>query len=299
MREHVVQFFSEGILMKGTLYLPDVQAQGRPYPAIIPVSGYQGLNAIYPRLFASYFTERGYICLGFDYRGFGASGGPAGRVILDEQVEDIRSALAFLLSREEVDRERIGLLGWGMGASNVIRVAAREPSVKAIAALNGFFNGRRWLKQVLTEEQFAMMMVALKADRLTRALSGCSQSIDPFLYYPLDLDTSGHVDDHLVPVDGFGIAVTLELPESILELDAESVLPELSNTPLMVAHGKHNRLHPISESKSLREKARGEVEWLELDGKHNDFMIEDHPIFSILGERLEQFYSKALHIPVI
>ncbi|RBP85485.1 X-Pro dipeptidyl-peptidase-like protein, partial [Cytobacillus firmus] len=145
MQERQISFYSEGFKLDGTIYLPDDYQQGEKRPAIIPNSGYQGFNEFYPRLFARNLTELGYVCLGFDYRGFAGSEGQQGRVILDEQVQDVRNAITFLQTQDEVNPENIGLIGWGMGASNVVRVAAADKRVKAVAALNGFYNGERWL----------------------------------------------------------------------------------------------------------------------------------------------------------
>ncbi|PUB08205.1 X-Pro dipeptidyl-peptidase-like protein [Paenisporosarcina sp. OV554] len=133
-------FYSKGYKLDGTIYLPDDYQPGEKRPAIIPNSGYQGFNEFYPRLFARNLTQAGYVCLGFDYRGFAKSEGDKGRVILDEQVEDIINAVSFLQAQSEVNPDQVGLLGWGMGGSNVVRVAAKDKRVKAVAALNGFFD---------------------------------------------------------------------------------------------------------------------------------------------------------------
>ncbi|MFD6211457.1 alpha/beta hydrolase [Peribacillus sp. NPDC060253] len=114
MIKRQIQFYSEGYKLDGTVYLPDDYKKGEKRPAIIPNSGYQGFNEFYPKLFAENLTAAGYVCLGFDYRSFAKSEGEEGRVILDEQVEDIQNAITFLSLQEEVDSDRIGLIGWGM-----------------------------------------------------------------------------------------------------------------------------------------------------------------------------------------
>jgi fermentation-respiration switch protein FrsA (DUF1100 family) len=57
---------------------------------------------------------------------------------------------------------------------------------------------------------------------------------------------------------------------------------------LFIAHGKHNRLHPIDESLALYAVAKEPKELHLLAGKHNDFMYHDHPVFATLMRQLLQ-----------
>ena len=83
------------------------------------------------------------------YRGFLDNEGPTGVCKLEEQVEDIRNAVVFVQTLPQVDAARIGLIGWGMAAALVMGAAAKEPAVRAVAGLNGFYNGRKWLQKRL------------------------------------------------------------------------------------------------------------------------------------------------------
>src|SRR4051794_18710699 len=204
MIERKIHFYSEGYKLDGTLYLPDDYQQGEKRPAIIPNSGYNGFNEFYPKLFARNLTAAGYVCLGFDYRSFAKSEGEEGRVILDEQVEDIQNAITFLSIQDEVDPERIGLLGWGMGASNVVRVAAKDKRVKALAALNGFYNGERWLRSTHTYVEWNEILKVVEEDRKQRVLTGKSKLAHPFIHYPLDQATANYVDKELAILTPFG-----------------------------------------------------------------------------------------------
>src|SRR5699024_4166107 len=94
--EKKISFYSEGYLLQGTLYLPDDLKEGEKRPAIIPNSGYNGFNQFYPRMFAKKLTQSGYICLGFDYRGFADSEGERGRAILSEHGQCMNNARACL-----------------------------------------------------------------------------------------------------------------------------------------------------------------------------------------------------------
>lgn len=290
-----ITFYSEGKKLQGTLYYPDDYEPGKSYPALIPCSGYNGFNVFYPKLFAEYFTKYGFICLGFDYRGFADSEGEKGRVILDEQVEDIRNALSFLSAQEGVDASRIAILGWGMGASNVIRVAAKDKRVKAVAGLNGFYNGERWLSTIHDYVKWNQILDMIAEDRIRRATTGKSLEISTFEHYPLDPLTNHHVNVELSGIHGFGAPTNVQFTESIVELDADAVIGSISPRPVFIAHGKRNLLHPIKESLSVYAAAKEPKQFYEIDGAHNDFMYRNHPVFEALIEELVAFFRKYLN----
>lgn len=295
MKERQISFYSEGYKLEGTVYLPDDYVEGEKRPAIIPNSGYNGFNEFYPRLFARNLTEAGFVCLGFDYRGFANSEGENGRVILDEQVEDIMNAITFLQVQPEVDSERIGLIGWGMGGSNVVRVAAKDKRVKAVAALNGFYDGERWLKSIHSYVEWMEIVKTVEQDRITRVTTGKSELADPFIHYPLDPATDDYVQKELAPLSPFGKQTQIQFTDSIMNMNAEKVAKEISPIPLFVGHGKDNLLHPLEESKGLYEAAQEPKQFYLIDGKHNDFMYHEHPVFQALTSELALFLNTNLN----
>lgn len=294
MKERKIVFYSEGCKLEGSVYLPDDYQPGEKRPAIIPNSGYNGFNEYYPRLFARYLTDLGYVCLGFDYRGFANSEGANGRVILDEQVEDIKNAITYLQVQEEVDPNRIGLIGWAMGGSNVVRVAAADKRVKAVAALNGFFVGERWLKSVHSFVEWNHIQKTVEEDRIRRVTTGQSLLADPFIHYPLDPATEDDVNEHLAILPGFGKQTNLQFTDSLIALNCDKVATDISPTPLFVAHGKDNLLHPSDESVAFYEAAKEPKQFYWIDGKHNDFMHHGHPVFEQLIDELSVFFGNAI-----
>src|SRR5690625_2182729 len=255
MLEEKVTFYSDGLKLQGSFYFPDQLEEEKKYPTVIVNSGYQGFNEFYPKLFSEKLTEKGYICFGFDYRGFADSEGEKGRVILDEQVRDIQHAISYVLTHQQVDENKIGLIGWGMGACNVVQVAARDKRVKAIAGLNGFYHGRRWLQSIHTYEEFYQIEKSLQDDRKKRAITGKSELAPTFIHYPLDPATKEYVENELASVYGFGHETQLQFTDSILETNAEDAVKAISPVPLFIGHGKDNLLHPNSEAISLYKKA--------------------------------------------
>lgn len=292
MIEKDTTFFSEGSRLEATLYYPDAVAGG-PQPALVINSGYQGFNEFYPKMFARQMTQRGYICLGFDYRGMADSEGEKGKVLIEEQVVDIRNAVTFMQSQEDVDENQLGLIGWGMGAANVVLAAEKGRNVAAVAALNGFYDGERWLKSIHSYDEWMRILDEVKEDRTRRVLEGESKLADTFAHYPLDPATDDYVQKELAQVYGFGHPTRLQFTESILDLKVEKVVKGLAATPLFIGHGSRNSLHPYDEAVALYEVAASPKTLYTIDGRHNDFMYSDHPEFLLLCDRLQEFFDHA------
>jgi fermentation-respiration switch protein FrsA (DUF1100 family) len=294
MKERAVNFFSDGLRLAGTVYLPDDLRSGDRRPAIVACSGYLGLNVIYPRLFAEPLTTAGFAVLGFDYRGTGDSEGIPGRLLIDEQVRDIKHGVTFLREQAEVDRHAVGLVGWGMGAGAVIKEAAEDDRPRAVAALNGFYNGRAFLLARHGKAKLDKLLEKLEEDRVLRVMEGKGRFNDPYEVYPLDPDTEEEVKQNLEPVPGFGPATAFELLESILAFDAEALVYKIAPRPLLIAHGEHNQLHPFEDALSIYGRAERPKTLFRIEGKHNDFMRREHPEFSRLAQRLVEWLRVSL-----
>lgn len=294
MKEKNIHFFSDGIKLVGTIYLPDSYKKGQNLPAVIANSGYTGLNAIYPRLFGQALTRKGYAVLGFDYRGCGESEGVKGRLILDEQVKDILNAIVFLKQQTCVDPDKIALLGWGMAGSLVVTAAAKDTSVKAVAALNSFFDGKIFYETVFSKEKLGQLEKKIEKDKINRVLAGKISFRDAFEAYPLDPDTEKVVELSLRPVRNYETKnISFEIAESIMTFSASSVLDKVK-CPLFIGHGKQNLLHPVKMALDFYEKAPLPKKLYLFNGKHNDFMSFEHHIFTDVTDTLIEWLDSIL-----
>jgi fermentation-respiration switch protein FrsA (DUF1100 family) len=81
--------------------------------------------------------QHGYGALLFDFRAHGESEGTLSTLGYAE-VEDLRGAVAYLLTRPEVNGERIGVVGHSMGGAVALRGAARIPEIRAVVAQSAY-----------------------------------------------------------------------------------------------------------------------------------------------------------------
>ena len=172
MKQRPTAFFSDGRQIDADLYLPSDLAPGDTRPALVTCSGYQGLKVIHPARFARAFVRHGYVCLAFDYRGFGKSEGERGRLVPQEQVEDVRAAISFLETLPEVDVTRIVVIGWGLGGGVAIVEAADDPRVRAVAAINPIGDGERSTRFMHDPESWRRLIERVRDDRRRQAEEG-------------------------------------------------------------------------------------------------------------------------------
>lgn len=297
MRRLPLPFFSSRLRLDADLYLPDDGGVGAPYPVIIPCSGFQGLKVIHPERFARALVPRGFAVLAFDYRGFGFSEGERGRLVPQEWAEDVRAAVDRVSAHPDLDADRVGLLGWGLGGGVVVYEAGDDPRVKAVVCCNGIADGRESTRKMHDAATWQKLLSRVETDRGNRTVVGRSEITDPWDIVRLNLDTStdGYVEQELYKAPGFGSGVTLESADYLLRFQPWTKVANISPRPVMVVHGSDNQLHKVDEAQRLYDTAQEPKELVLLEGLgHTEWMFDENPDFQRVVERLDEFFSAAL-----
>lgn len=288
-----VEFFADGRRLHGDLYLP--AGTGGSPPVLIACSGYLGLKDIHPARFARALAPRGWACLCFDYRGFGRSDGERGRIVPQEQAEDLRAAVSFLETVPDVDATRLGIIGWALGGAVAIAAAADDVRVRAVAAINAIASGQRTTRALHSNGSWEVLTHAIAADRRRRVSGAPSQLIPPFDLVRLPPVTRAYVESDLRPAPGFGSPVSLEAAEWLLRFRPEELVARISPRPLLLIHGADNDLYDAEETERLYAAAGEPREKVLLAGLgHTEWMRDDDPAFMALAERLSAFFANAL-----
>ena len=123
-----------GITLAADLYKPRGAAE--PLPALAVSGPFGAVKEQSSGLYAQEMAARGFLSVAFDPSFTGESAGEPRRVASpDINTEDFCAAVDFLSCRDDVDAERIGIIGicgWGGMAINA---AALDPRIKATAAM--------------------------------------------------------------------------------------------------------------------------------------------------------------------
>lgn len=168
-----------GITLAADLYVPK-SSEGK-LPAIAVSGPFGAVKEQASGLYAQTMAERGFLTIAFDPSFTGESGGrPRHIASPDINTEDFSAAVDYLLTRNDVDPERIGIIGicgWGGFAINA---AAIDTRIKATVSstmydisrctANGYFD------RADNAEARHAMRLQFNAQRTKDILSGTTES---------------------------------------------------------------------------------------------------------------------------
>jgi len=119
--------------VQAMLYTP---AGKGPFPGIVVIHEWWGLND-WVKEQASKLADQGYAALAIDlYRGKVATTPDLAHELMrgvaeDRAARDLHAAVEFLRSQKNVNKDRIGSIGWCMGGGYSFNLALQEPTLTA------------------------------------------------------------------------------------------------------------------------------------------------------------------------
>jgi len=270
IEQESVAFYSSGLRLSGILYRPGRSAPDASLPGVVLCNGYTTVKELYLPPLAMAMAQAGFVALTFDYRGFGESAGPPGRLMPLEQVEDTRNAVTYLGSRSDVDSERIGVFGTSFGGGIAVAAGAFDTRIKAVVSNMPVCNGERWLRGMRPYWDWVALLGRVKADRVARVLTGESEWVDRGVIAPPDpAAQSTHGKQAPRP------PLRLESAEAIIEFKPEELVERISPRPLlMVVAADDTRVAP-EVSLPAYERAREPKSLTMLEG------VEHHEVYEL------------------
>jgi len=255
--EQEVSFYSDGIKLVGSLWIPEEYRAGEKWPAVISVAGITADYRLggHRTAQARHLNKAGYIMLSFNYRGYGESGGERKVVTMMEEVADVRNAITYLQLRPEVDPERIALTGWSLGGAVVTYAAGVDQRVKATVSHWGVGNGYRWLKSIWRLPEWRALLKELDEDIKQRVVTGKSRFV-PLEHIWVLAGNEAEVEDEWKKGGFIGGMVPLTFFESIINFKPEDVVDKISPRAVFFQHPAVEMAVDCEESIILYEKAR-------------------------------------------
>ena len=188
-----------GITLAADMYIPK-NAEGK-LPAIAVCGPFGAVKEQCSGLYAQTMAEKGYLTIAFDPSFTGESGGqPRYMASPDINTEDFMAAVDFLTVQENVDTEKIGIIGicgWGGMALNT---AALDTRIKATIVstmydmtrvnANGYFDSEN------SEEQRYEKRKAMNVLRTTEYIKGEYSRAGGCLPLPVPEDAPFFVKDY-------------------------------------------------------------------------------------------------------
>ncbi|BFP40853.1 hypothetical protein FGF1_16980 [Flavobacteriaceae bacterium GF1] len=128
-----VAFSSNGVLLKGHLFLPPNFDAAKKYPAAIVTGSWTSVKEQMPDEYASVMAKDGFITLTFDFTGFGESEGQPRQVEdYNLKIDDIKAAVDYLIQHNNVDEENLSGLGVCASSGYMAHATAQDKRIKRL-----------------------------------------------------------------------------------------------------------------------------------------------------------------------
>jgi fermentation-respiration switch protein FrsA (DUF1100 family) len=280
-RREPVSFMSDGLRLAGHLYSPSRGAQSNP--AIVMCGPSSSVKEQTLPHYAERFADAGYVVLTFDSRTFGESEGEP-RCYYDpgQIIADYSNAVSYLLTRDDVDEDRIALVGVCMGGGYAISTAARDKRVRAVVSVAGGFDIGGTFLANLGADGFAGFMRQINELVTKEYRTGEVQYIPAIapdlsggLAFMPNPEASSYYDrTSRTDAPTWENRVAVKSLQSYFSYNAVSHAPLVAPAPLLLVHGTVDLFLWPEFAQRVYDAASGdkEIAWLET---HNHIELYD------------------------
>ncbi len=287
-----------GITLVGDLYLPKSRSAGA-LPAIVISGPFGAVKEQSSGLYTQTMAERDFVTIAFDPSYTGESSGePRNVASPDINTEDFSAAVDFIGLRPEVDRERIGVCGWGGMALNAVAVDKR---VKAVVASTMYDMTRVMSKgynDSVTLERRTKALEQMSRQRWADAEKGT-----PAYQPPYNVLKGGQgqflVDyhDYCSTPRGYykravnsGNAWTQTTPLSFMNMPILTYIKEISPRPVLFIHGE--KAHSLHFAETAYAAAAEPKELMIIPGASHTDLYDKADVIPL--DKLQSFFDQHL-----
>ena len=241
---------AQGFNLGATLTRPSTPAPARGYPAVVLLGDFSTNDrdgsvagvAVLGQL-AGAISKAGFLVVRYDRRGYGQSGGRSESATLSDHAEDTRAVFNWLRRRNDVDDDRVAVVGHGEGGWLALIAAARERSFAAVATIAAPSSTGSDL--VLERQQRAL-------DRMNATPEVRAEKI-ALQKRIHEAVRSGRGWEGIAPA----VRRQADTPwfQSLLAFDPSVILKDVRQ-PLLIVHGQLDREVPIAQMEHLADLAR-------------------------------------------
>jgi uncharacterized protein len=289
-----VSFYSEGVKLVGDVYYPDGIRAGERRAGVVLCHGYTGVKDLYLPDNARVLNEAGYVAMTFDYKGWGDSGGPRGRLAPYSRVADVQAALTFLGTLPEVDPEHLGIYGTSYGGATVVWVGAIDTRVKCVVSVVGIGNGARWMRSVRRPDEWHDLLERSGWDRVKRALEGESEFVKREEILLPDRQSAELAAAARRNNPAAVSTIPLEYVDDTVQFNPEWVVDRIAPRPVLFITTDDDRLVPPDESIQLYARA-GEPKRLVVLNDYGHYEVYAEPAFTEVMQAALAWYRQ--HLP--
>ncbi|WP_205728629.1 alpha/beta hydrolase [Flavobacterium sp. J27] len=291
-----------GIELVGDLYFP--KNQGTDLPALAISGPFGAVKEQASGLYANQMAQRGFIVLAFDPSYTGESGGEPRHVSSPEiNTEDFSAAIDFLGIQENVNREKVGIIGICGFGGFALNATAVDKRVKAVATTSMYDMSRVTAKgyyDSTTPEQRTQMLEQISQQRWVDAKNGKTALSGLGLPEKIEGGEPEFVKgyfDYYKTERGFhsrsinsNSSWTITSPIALMNMPIMTYIKEISPRPILLIAGEN--AHSKYFSEDAYKAANEPKELLIIPGKvHTDLYDQ---VDVIPFDKLETFFKNNL-----
>ena len=285
LRRQDVRFASAGEELAAHVYRPPSAAEDEATPAVAlcgPISSVKEQTLPH---YAERLADAGYTALAFDPRGFGESGGePRARYDPWAVIEDYHSAVSHLLTRPDVDHDRVAAVGVCMGGGYAVSLGARDRRLRAVVSIAGGYDIGSTFQQGFGVDGFAQYVRSIN-DVVQAQYATGEIAYVPTIAHGLDAETpiAAMPNDeafeyydrtHRDEAPNWSPHLTADSLPTYFAYNAVAAAPLVAPTPLLIVHGTTDAALLPEFAQAAFDAAGGtkELVWIET---HNHVELYD------------------------
>ncbi|MFF7595175.1 alpha/beta hydrolase [Streptomyces mirabilis] len=299
-----VTFPSAGLKLAGHLYTPDDGAVG-PRPAIVVSHPGSGVKEQAAGLYALRLAEQGFVTLAFDAAYQGESEGePRGLEDPAHRVEDIKAAVSFLTTRDDVDADRIGALGICASGGYVLSATVSDRRIKAVGTVSAVDIARQFRDGADGAQDPAVFQGMLAEAAAARTAEARGEGVQTFPLFPDTAEQARALGGrHAVEGCEYYCSDRAQHPRSAKSFtwssvdrmaffDAFRFVHLIAPRPLLVIVGREAVTSWMSVEAFQNARAPKELHWI--DGASHVDLYDKEPHVGPAVEKLTDFFRAQL-----
>jgi fermentation-respiration switch protein FrsA (DUF1100 family) len=305
MRTNVI-FESAGLKIAGHFYTSD-DGTG-PRPAIVVGGPGSSVKEQAARLYAQRLADQGYVTLAFDAAYQGESEGePRGLEDPAHRVEDLKAAVSFLTTRDEVSSDQIGALGICASGGYALTATATDHRIKAVATVSAVDIARQFRFGADGAQDPAVFEGMLDEAAAARTAEARGEGVKTFALFPNTAEEARARSQHIF--EGFEYYCTprAQHPRSAKFLTSTSIdrmaffdafrFVSLIRRPLLMNVGRAAVTAWMSVEAFQDAQGCKELRWID-GASHNDLYDKEQYVGPTIA-RLTEFYAASLAEPAV
>jgi fermentation-respiration switch protein FrsA (DUF1100 family) len=253
-------------------------------------------------------TEQGFVTLAFDAAYQGESEGePRGLEDPAHRVEDLKAAVSFLTTREEVSPDQIGALGICASGGYALTATATDHRIKAVATVSAVDIARQFRYGADGAQDPAVLQGMLESAATARTAEARGEGVQTFQLFPDTAVEARARGQHTFEGFEYYCTARAQHPRSAKFLTWSSIdhmaffdafrFVSLIRRPLLMNVGREAVTSWMSVEAFQNAQCPKELHWID-GASHNDLYDKEQYVAPAIA-KLTQFYRANLAEPAV